>query len=126
MTAFVQCGYSHWRWGDYLAGCCGLFAPGGWRDPEVAFEGTVESRLGLVAHLLGDPHQRCIAVAQLVGSELYSPARQVAHRRLADQAREALRQRRTRQTNLTPKIIDGPLLGHAPVQESQSPRHEAV
>jgi hypothetical protein len=57
-----------------------------------------------------------------VGGELYAPARQVVHRRFADQARETLRQRRTRQTNFTTKIIDGPRLGYAPVQESPATR----
>jgi ABC-type uncharacterized transport system substrate-binding protein len=37
--------------------CRGLFTPGGWRDPEVAFEGTVKGGLGLVAHALGNPNQ---------------------------------------------------------------------
>lgn len=61
-----------------------------------------------------------------MGGKLYAPAGQVVHRRLADQPREALRERRTRQANFASKIVDGPLLGHAAVKEAQSPRHEAV
>jgi hypothetical protein len=80
----------------------------------VPLKGAIKGSLGFVADLLGDAGQWCVAVAQLVSSELDSPARQVAHRRFADQSREALRERRTRQTDLTSEIVDCPLLGHAP------------
>ena len=83
----------------------------------MTFEGAVKGGLGLVAHFLGDPHQGCVAIAQLVRGELDAPARQVAHRRFADQPREALRERRTRQTNFTSKVVDRPRLGHAPVKK---------
>jgi hypothetical protein len=92
----------------------------------VALERPVERGLGLVAYILGYSRQRHVAIAQLVGGELYAPARQVMHRRLANEPREPFRERRTRQAHFTPKIVDGPLLGDAAVKETERPRHEAV
>ena len=62
----------------------------------MAFEGSVKGGLGLIAYLLGNSRQWRITIAQLMGGKLYAPAGQVVHRRLTDQPREALRERRTR------------------------------
>src|SRR5262245_49666396 len=69
----------------------GMFpaAPGGGRGAELALERAAERRLRVVAAALRDADDRVAAGAQALRRERQAPARQVLHRRFADQAGKA-------------------------------------
>jgi hypothetical protein len=63
--------------------------------------------------LLGNARKRHVAAAQVMSCQLEPPARQVTHRRLANQPRETIGERRARKANIAPEVVDSPLLGDA-------------
>src|SRR5262245_43557098 len=55
------------------------------RHPVLALEGAMERGLGVVADRRGDLPDRFVTLAQAQRGELHAPAREIAHRRLAEQ-----------------------------------------
>jgi hypothetical protein len=76
--------------------------------------------------LLGNARERHVAVAPVMGRQLQPPARQVTHRWLANQPREAIGKRGARKADIAPEVVDGPLLGYASVQQRRSTRDERI
>src|SRR5262249_62212196 len=74
---------------------------------------------GPVAALLGDADDRLAAFAQHARREREAPAREVLHRRLADERGEALAERRARQRYLVCKLVYGPGLRRRAMQQRE-------
>ena len=83
-------------------------SPGGWRSPERLLEGAGKSGLGTVTDQVGNLRKGRIGIAELLGRDLHAPTGDVVHRRHADHTNEALGQRRTRQADLTAKVVHVP------------------
>ena len=86
-------------------------SPCGWRSPERLLEGAGKSGLGTVTDQVGNLRKGCAGIAELLGRDLHAPIGDVVHRRHADQTNEAVGQRRTRQADLTAKVIHVPRPG---------------
>jgi hypothetical protein len=86
-------------------------SPGGWRSPERLLEGAGKSGLGTVTDQVGNLRKGRAGIAELLGRDLHAPTGDVVHRRHADQTNEAVGQRRTRQADLTAKVIHVPRPG---------------
>ena len=86
-------------------------SPSGWRSPERFLEGAGKSGLGTVTDRVGNLRKGRAGIAELLGRDLHAPAGDVVHRRHADQIDEAVGQRRTRQADLTAKVIHVPRPG---------------
>ena len=61
-----------------------------------------------------------MSVAQLLGRKLHAPDRQIAHGRLTDETREALRESRAREPDLARQFLRRPTVGEPRVKQ----RHE--
>src|SRR5512140_2617194 len=101
-------------------------APGGWRSPERLLEGTGKSGLGTVTDQVGNLRKGRAGIAELLGRDLHAPTGDVVHRRHADQTNEAIGQRRTRQDDLTAKVIHVPRPGDVVMEQGQRPRNVGV
>src|ERR1700730_6710300 len=71
-------------------------SPSGWRRTERLLECAGECGLGVVTDNLGNLCDGRAGVAELLSRDLHGPVGEVVHRRHADQANEAVGQRRTR------------------------------
>src|SRR5882757_1203365 len=101
-------------------------SPGGWRSPERLLEGAGKSSLGTVTDRVGDLRKGCVCIAELLGRNLHAPTGDVVHRWHADQANEAVGQRRTRKTDLATEVIHAPRPRDVSVQQCQCPRNVRV
>src|SRR5438045_4116387 len=103
-----------------------LPAPLRGRRAELALEGAVEGRLGLVAEPLGDLREPRAGRAKLACGEREAPFRQVLDRRLSDVVREALGQDRARAADLARELADRPVARGVAMQELQAFAHIGV
>ncbi len=85
--------------------------PVGWRSPKRLLEGAGKSGLGTVTDQVCNLRKGRARIAELLGRDLHALTGDVVHRRYADQADEAVGQRRTRQVDLTAKVIHVPMPG---------------
>src|SRR5713101_8462143 len=86
-------------------------SPRGRRDTDSLLEGAGKSGLGTVTDQVGNLRKGRAGIAELLGRDLHAPTGDVVHRRHADQTNEAVGQRRTRQADLTAKVIHAPRPG---------------
>src|SRR5712671_8114130 len=101
-------------------------SPGGWRSPERLLEGAGKSGLGTVTDQVGNLREGRTGIAEFLGRDLHAPTGDVVHRRHADQTNEALGQRRTRQADLTAKVIHIPRPGNVAMEQRQRPRYVGI
>src|SRR6478735_4009549 len=101
-------------------------SPRGWCSPERLLEGAGKSGLGTVPDQVGNLRKGRAGIAELLGRDLHAPTGDIVHRRHADQTNEAVGQRRTRQADLTAKVIHVPRPGNVAMEQRQRPRYVGV